>query len=490
MRPAGSAGDSAKHLPTAADILTEEIIFYLEKDTGAAIVRVRYLIWMKGVMTQPMTPKLVERRKEMAPERPCALLWDESYLWGVMARQALIEAGLPFELIRSDEIRIGALSRYRMLFVPGGWASAKLRTLGKQGQAEIRCFVENGGSYLGICGGAGLATQSGISLLPIQRKATQERVPSFSGPVRLSLVDHVIWENIESPVFSAWWPFQFRIAAENEIRVLALYEEAQADAFSADINVGDGRTSGWSELEERYGIFLDPNRLKDEPAIVEGCFGHGKVILSLVHFDTPGDRNGAAVLRNLWQYLTSDPNCQIHVSTISQENRLIADDCPECNKTLADIQAAVAGLIAMGERNFLWYWRNPLFLHWRLGIRGMEYSTLAVMIGEIAARLRHYRPVGHKKGRAIPESHDPSHLQEDLVTIRELIIPFVEKAKILLSREKLFLSTATLSPADCPDEEISRLRQELLGSSISHGGKFKDLIDAVDRLLYKLIKWP
>ena len=72
--------------------------------------------------------------------------------------------------------------------------------------------------------------------------------------------------------------------------------------------------------------------------------------------------------------------------------------------------------------------------------------------------------------------------------IGELIIPFVEKAKILLTREKLFLMTAALSPVDCPDEEISRLRRELFGSSISHGGKFKDLIVAVDHLLYKLIK--
>ncbi len=93
-----------------------------------------------------------------------------------------------------------------------------------------------------------------------------------------------------------------------------------------------------------------------------------------------------------------------------------------------------------------------------------------------------------KKKFALPHPMIRFTLKEDLVTIRELLIPFVEKAKILLSREKLFLSTASLSPVECPDEEISRLRQELFGSSISHGGKFKELIDVVDRLLYKLIK--
>ena len=160
-------------------------------------------------------------KKEMYQATPCALFWDESLLWGLMAWRALIEAGLPFDLLRSEDIRTGTLSRYAMIFVPGGWASAKLRTLGEKGQVEIRSFVENGGSYLGICGGAGLATESGIGLMPIQRKATQERVPSFSGPVRLSLVDHVIWENVESSVFSAWWPSQFQELHHDAVHVLA-----------------------------------------------------------------------------------------------------------------------------------------------------------------------------------------------------------------------------------------------------------------------------
>ena len=435
-----------------------------------------------------MTSKRLEHGKEIARKKPCAFLWDESFLWGLMARRALRDAGLPFDLIRSDEIRAGALGGYGMLFVPGGWASAKIRSLGEKGQAGIRSFVENGGSYLGICGGAGLATGSGIGLLPVSRKTTQERVPSFSGPIRLSRASHVIWENIESPVFSAWWPFQFRVAAKNEISVLATYEEAQADAMSADIKVGDGQISGWSELEERYGIFLDPRRLKNEPAVVEGRFGQGKVILSLIHFDTPQDPNGAAVLRNLWRYLLPDLKFQIHKGIAPKERRFMADYSPECNKILADIEAAVAGLIAMGKRNSLWYWRNPWFLQWRRGIRGMEYSTLAVMIGEIAARLSHDRVAGHKKGNALLQSHGQSHLQEDLVNIRELLIPFVEKAKILLSREKSFLATASLSPVDCPDGEISRLRQELHGSSIRHGGSLRNSLMSVDRLLYKLIK--
>ena len=75
-----------------------------------------------------------QRRQKDVSKRACALLWDESFAWGLMARQALAEAGLPFDLLRSEDICGGALSRYRMLYVPGGWASQKLIALGDRGQ--------------------------------------------------------------------------------------------------------------------------------------------------------------------------------------------------------------------------------------------------------------------------------------------------------------------------------------------------------------------
>ncbi|HBB17969.1 MAG TPA: hypothetical protein DCZ97_13555, partial [Syntrophus sp. (in: bacteria)] len=121
---------------------------------------------------------------EKLPKRPCALLWDESLLWGLMAWRALKEAGLPFDLLRSEDIRAGGLADYRMIFVPGGWASNKLSALGDAGMEEIRRFVAGGGAYLGICGGAGMATEKGLDLLPVKRKSSGDRVPSFSGPIR------------------------------------------------------------------------------------------------------------------------------------------------------------------------------------------------------------------------------------------------------------------------------------------------------------------
>jgi len=423
---------------------------------------------------------------EGPPKRPCALLWDESLLWGLMAWRALGEAGLPFDLLRAEDVRAGRLSRYRMIFVPGGWASNKIRALGTRGIEEIRRFVAAGGAYLGICGGAGMATEKGLGLLPIRRKPSGERVPSFSGPIRLSLADHEIWQGIQRPVFNLWWPSQFNIG-DPKIEILARYEEAQADAFSADIGVADGGKIGWSELERRYGILLNPERLRGEPGVVEGCFGRGRVILSLVHFDTPGDPGGAAVLRNLWgpPFSSHPPEPQ------GAENRLqnTFKDVPKSIRDLIeDIHRLIAELIATGVRNFLWYRRNPLLLQWRRGVRGLEYSTLDATIGEIQRCL-----VGpgdsDRDGRpSLSESFDLSRLEAQLKDIRGQAVPFCEKAKGLLIRERLYVINGSLSPVECQDAQIGRLRQELFGSAMSHGGEFKRLIDSVDPLLYDLLE--
>lgn len=373
------------------------------------------------------------------PQRPCALLWDESFLWGVMARLALAEAGLPFELIRAEDVRGGGLSRYRMLFVPGGWASNKLGDLGTRGQEEIRRFVAAGGSYLGICGGAEMAVENVLWLLKIRRKSSQDRVPSFSGPILLVCDDHPIWNGGERPIFWAWWPSQFE-RADPPGRVLGRYGRAQAGAFSSDIPVADGEALGWPELEERYGIILDPARLCGEPAEVEGTFGKGKVILSLVHFDTPADVNGRAVLRNIWGYLAS---CPFSPEASANDTGQVESGLPtQVLADLEEIKAAVRELIDLGLRNFLWQWRNPLTLMWRRGVRGVECSTLAVLVGEIDRSLGRAGAASGNRSACKPPL-DLSLLGRELQEIRTLLIPFLRESETAAH-------TREVRPGCCP----------------------------------------
>jgi putative intracellular protease/amidase len=374
---------------------------------------------------------------ENLDKRACAFLWDDSFLWGVMAWRALKEAGLPFDLLRAEDIREGGLDRYRMLFVPGGWASNKIHALGEGGAAEIRRFVAAGGSYLGICGGAGMATREGIALLPVGRMPSAQRVASFSGGIRVSPAAHPLWQGVAAPVFSAWWPSQLALD-DPEVRVLAAYEEAQPDAFSSDIPVEGSKSEDWPALEARYGILLNPARLRGEPAVLEGRCGLGRVVLSMLHFDTPGDRNGRVVLRNLWWYLTGGTPAVPAVCGTGPSEGPRMSVAPEILAILSQIRTGVEDLIAAGEGQLLWRWRNPFLLQWRRGVRGLEYSTLSVMTREIQNRLV---PARRDSGgdAAIPERADPDRLRRELLEISGLLAPFVAKAKSLLERERCYM---------------------------------------------------
>jgi glutamine amidotransferase-like uncharacterized protein len=415
-----------------------------------------------------------------------AFLWDESFLWGLMAYKALVANNLPFELIRSNDIKNSCLKDYKLLFVPGGWASNKLRTLGSEGIDAVREFVNNGGNYLGFCGGAGLATLDGIGLLDVKRMPTKQRVPSFSGRIHLNINEHPIFTPSHlhhfapSPIFHAWWPSQF-VTADKDIKILATYGTALPDSFSSDLNVGDVEANrGWSELEDIYKINLNPRKLKGAPSVVEGSFGKGKVILSLIHFDTPDDTNGARVLKNLWEYLSGQ--CALRqaqdCATLRQCDRKNLRPSAVNLHSINEIESLVADLINLGIRNFLWFWRNPMLLQWRRGVRGLEYCTLYAMIKEIAEIIK-------KVQWSIVNSQK---IEDDLKKIKELLIPFIENAKRLLILERYAMQKGHITYEKCDDPEIQEMRTELFGNSKSHGGLFKKLIDEVDKILYILLK--
>jgi len=386
-----------------------------------------------------------------------ALLWDDSLLWGVMAVHALKEAGLPFELLRSRDIKGGGLKDRPFLFVPGGWASNKEESLGEKGKEAVRDFVYEGGSYLGICGGAGLATQAGLGLLAVKRKPTQKRLPSFSGRISLTLVPHPIWEGIKAPYeFHAWYPSQLSW----EDGVIARFLEPSKDSFTSDLCVGDMKDASWDELEKAYGINLNPWLLNNEPAAIEGNFGKGKVLLSLVHWDTPFDKKGLKVLSNIWKYLCGSLKSRPKSAPFQRES----------TKELRRLFLKVRNLIAVGSRNFLWYWRNPYLLLWRRGIRGLEYSTLYTMLKEIALNAH--------------ESHLEAFGKERFRLFQDRLITFLESAKRLLILERELFTHGIVSWDTTPDPEVNNLRKELFGLKRSHGGMFKELAEDLEDFLF------
>jgi hypothetical protein len=83
---------------------------------------------------------------------------------------------------------------------------------------------------------------------------------------------------------------------------------------------------------------------------------------------------------------------------------------------------------------------------------------------------------------------DPDRLRRELGEIQRRIDAFVARAAELLEREHSLLQGGPLSPLRCADAATQALRQDLFGAAMSHGGAFKPLIDALDRLWFGLIR--
>ncbi|MFN3535599.1 MAG: hypothetical protein ACK4WB_09440, partial [Desulfatiglandales bacterium] len=237
----------------------------------------------------------------------------------------------------------------------------------------------------------------------------------------------------------------------------------EPSSFTSDICIGDCEAQDeitWAYLEGDYGINLDPNLLHMEPAMVEESYGRGKVILSLVHWDTPFDPKGLRVLTNLWRYL----------GAYEKRGSASPKRTPFRNPEILESFHLVQGLIHFGIRNFLWYWRNPFLLSWRRGIRGLEYSTLFVLLRELC--------------NSLLDVHIEIYGRQKLEGLKFLVEEFVSKSKRLLFLERFLMNKIPLNWEPTPDPVINALREELFGTMRRHGGLFKEIAEALEELLY------
>ncbi len=420
------------------------------------------------------------------------LFWDESFLWGLISYLSLVAAGIDFDLITSQDIFRGCLKKYQLLLVPGGWAGQKSVRLGEKGRREIQEFVHTGGTYLGICGGAGLALEvpGSLSLLPVTRKHSADRLVNFSGSVLVNCIDrfHPLFRDIVPPyLFHVWWPSQFEIRDENTVRVIAVYEEVGRDFRVADLLVGDVTAWGdqWEKWEDIYGISLNPETLMGEPAVLEGSFGKGKVILSYLHFDTPEDDKGNKALRSLCDVFgKSDGEPGNRYDDVRDEAASMRTKVDNTLVQIAsDIEAQLDRFYDFGYRNFLWNWRSPWLLQWKRGIRGLEYNTVLVLGKELCRRIREL------KGMEVPDLGAPD-CAFSIGSLREELRRFLDQARFLLGKERLVFekSKGRLGKLNSENPEIDALRKRIFGSTMAFEGYFKDLLDHLDSLLVPLLK--
>ncbi|MBI5684440.1 MAG: succinylglutamate desuccinylase/aspartoacylase family protein [Verrucomicrobia bacterium] len=171
-----------------------------------------------------------------------------------------------------DDILAGALDQFNALAVPGGSGSKEAASIGEDGRARIRKFVENGGGYVGICAGAYLAT-SGFSwgLKILDAKTASPKWERGRAMVKIELTSRgreILGERRgEFDCKYANGP----ILCPANVESLPDYEPLAF--FRTEV----------AEKNAPKGIMIN------SPAIVAGCCGKGRVIAISPHPEqTPG----------------------------------------------------------------------------------------------------------------------------------------------------------------------------------------------------------
>lgn len=435
---------------------------------------------------------------------PVALFWDQSLVWGLICVDTLDRMGVPYRLLSGEDIHLGALHAHRVLLVPGGWALHKARALGDMGAEAIRAFVRGGGSYLGFCGGAGLALTAprALELTPVERMPLSDRLPNASGEVWIhGSSDHPLFRDIpvEVPV-SIWWPGQFGPNAEAEAIPLARYARPGADFRVADLAASDfpDGPAPWRSIETTYGINLDPDRLMGEPAILETRTGSGTVLLSYPHLETPDEPWGNRLLQNALRYLdecaaeAAAPQRGHHchhghghhaAPAIKRGEPPAVRVSSDTLQHLAAASATADELIAFGERHLLWNWRRPWLLNWRRGVRGLEYGMLAVLLRRALDLARTLSPAS--TGAAKADGDLPTSPVRDL---KASVTEFCAQSKRLLIEEKIASQSGIVPKIGSVNETVDSLRSRLFGGRMNHEGLARTVFDPLDALLLDLLR--
>ncbi len=303
---------------------------------------------------------------------PARLLWDAGGLWSLMCLEAAWQRGLTLSPISAAEIAAHGLRDARLLVAPGGWSIHKKKALGDRGAAAVRSFIEQGGAYLGLCGGAGLAlsVDDGLGLVTLGRASGAQRLPGLSGPVLVrpgqGAEAHALWQGEDPPArWLVWFPGQFAEPDHPDIEVIARYDGPGEELHFFEVPVQQTAPDDLAVLEQDHGLSLDPAPLWGQPAMVQARLGTGQLLLSYVHLDTPGDKSGNAALERLWEAWLGD------------EARRQAPAPPQApTPRMARLAASCGALWEQGRALGLWQPRHPAMPLWTRGARGLEFWEL------------------------------------------------------------------------------------------------------------------
>jgi hypothetical protein len=188
----------------------------------------------------------------------------------------LEDAGFSVGIVREENLSRESLAKYDVVTFPGGGPYDNY--LSQEDMEAIKDFVNNGGGFLGTCGGSILGIRLGLLDAEPAIEGQYEAFADLRGPLLLNLtassMNPIVFgysSLVESEYFCG--PFISRIG--NDVETVGSYH-AKTDNLYAY----------FPEIFKAYNYTPQPEVIDDfweTPAIIAGKYGSGKAVLSAVH---------------------------------------------------------------------------------------------------------------------------------------------------------------------------------------------------------------
>ncbi len=402
------------------------------------------------------------------------ILWDESHLWGLLAWRAAASFELPHRLVRCTDIAQGLLGRNppRLFLAPGGVARRKAQALGEPGMAAIRQYMEDGGNYLGFCGGSGLGLtgEYGLSLCPWTRAAIGDRLLHLvSGHIHLhcngSAGHDLLPPDLPGePLAPVWWPARFAPSPEPGVDVLASYGDPGEDFWLADLPLAQFPVQTFGEWEQEYGISLKPDFLAGQPCIIHGRKGKGRYVLSYAHLETPNSPQANAWLAHVLQEFTRETPAQTVLPPWNLDQLPIRWDHPLLLRT----RAIVDECMRLGREHMLLFPRNEWLQGWRAGLPGAHLNHLNALVRHCLAG------APQNDALRILEAHADEYLHH--------VEAFGQELRGYLLAERLARTLARTVPDLVSQETLKARRTAIFGAGMEPGGHFAPMLQVLDEV--------
>lgn len=434
----------------------------------------------------------------MQTARDIAMVWDASHIWGFMAWRAVRGLGLPCRLLKAQNIAKGGLfgkpgpmgaesRRFSLLIVPGGNARLKAAALGRRGREAIRRHVAEGGSYLGFCGGAGLALRhgDGLGLCPWGRARYPERLQHLlSGHLRCRLTPPdedgpgarllpPSWrDGAVQPSLPVWWPGRFAPGADTSVRVLAAYGPPDADFWLADLPLQRVPAPVFEAWRDLYGVDLSARFVQGQPVALAGGCGDGRYVISYSHLETPHSPDANFWFAHLLGELSGLCPDAVPVPAWDLAGREPdAAAWPDAARdALRAALRGLRGLLRLAVEHNLFFVRAPWLWGWKSGLPGAACNNLHAALWEAA--------------RSCPGPEALRYWEEAGPRFRTLAPLFLEGAEGYLLACRLAETLLPTLPDAVDRRGLANQREALFGHPMNGGGLAGQLTDIAEELFF------